>query len=140
MFVTNTVRINAPGQKSWDVMVDVERWPAFAPQFRSIERKDEGSFAQGSKARVTPQGFMGSIWEVTEFEAGRSFMWEADVLPGVHLVADHVVEPDGDGTLVTLSLTSSGSLAALLAPVLGVIFRRPTRQVAEGLKTVCEGA
>ena len=132
-----TVHINAAPERAWAAMVDVERWPGFAPQFRSIERKDGGPLALGSKAKVTPRGLIGSIWEVTELEAGRSFTWETDALPGLHLVAGHVVEAVGVGSRVTLSLRSSGPLAAALAPVLGVISRRP-RQVGEGLKAYCE--
>ena len=137
--VARTVHIEAPPERVWEVLVEVEGWLRFAPHFKSIERKDEGSFALGSKVKVTPRWSTGSIWEVTEFEEGRSFTWEADAHPGVHVVADHVVEPDGDGTRATLSLTSSRPLAALLAPVLVIIFRRPLRQVAEGVKGLCEG-
>ena len=138
MFASYTVHIDAPPEKVWGMMTDVERWPEFAAQFRSIVRKDQGPLALGSKARVTPRGLFGSIWQVTEFEASRSFTWEADALPGLHLVAGHVVEPEGAGSRVILSLESSGALATLLAPVLGVISRRP-RQVGEGLKAYFEG-
>ncbi len=139
--VARTVHIEAPPERVWELMVEVEGWPRFAPHFRSIERKDEGPFAHGSKARVTPRGSIGAIWTVTEYEAGRSFTWEANLhmLPGAHLAASHVSEPENGGTRLALRLTSSGPLAALLAPVLGVIFRRPLRQVAEGLKALCEG-
>lgn len=137
--VARTVHIEAPPERVWHLMVEVEGWPRFAPHFKSIERKDEGSFALGSKVKVTPRGSTGSIFEVTEFEAGRSFTWEADMLPGAHLAAAHVIESEDGGKRLALRLTSSGPLAALLAPVLGVIFRRPLRQVAEGLKAHCEG-
>ncbi len=92
----------------------------------------------GSSAKVTPHGFMGSVWVVTEYEEGRSFAWEADFLPGAHLVADHVIEPADGGTRLTLSLTSSGPVAMLLSPVLGRISRRNTRQEGEGMKAYCE--
>ena len=140
MFVSHTVHIDAPPAKVWDVLADVERWPEFAPQFKSIVRKEEGPLAMGSSARVTPHGFFGSVWTVTQLEPGRSFAWESGMLPGVHLLGDHVIEPEGDSSSVTFSLRSSGPLAGLLGLALGRIFRRNTRQAAEGLKAFCEGA
>ena len=138
--VAHTVHIDAPPAKVWEVMVDVERWPSFAPQLRSIERREAGPLRLGSSARVTPNGFFGSDWVVTEYTEGRSFAWKANIAPGLHLVAGHVIEPEDRGTRLTLSLQSSGPLATLLSPILGVIFRRNTRQEGEGMKAYCEGA
>ena len=140
LHVAHTVHIDAPPAKVWEVMVDVERWPSFAPQLRSIERREAGPLRLGSSARVTPNGFFGSDWVVTEYSDGRSFAWETNAGPGWHMAAGHVVEPETGGARVTLSLKSSGLLATLLSPILGVIFRRNTRQEGEGMKAYCEGA
>jgi carbon monoxide dehydrogenase subunit G len=139
MFIAHSVHIGAPPEKIWDAMAGVERWPQFAPQFKSIVRADGGPLALGAKARVTPHGFPGAVWTVTELAAGRSFTWEADAIPGVHLVAGHAIEPEVSGARVTFSLRSSGPGAVLLLPVLAVIARRNTRQAAEGMKAYCEG-
>ena len=138
MHISYAVRIDAQPQAIWGALVDVERWPEFAPQFKNIVRSDEGPLALGKTARVTPHGFFGSVWMVTRFEQGRSFLWEADVIPGVHLAADHIVAPDGDGAEVTMALESSGPLSLVLMLALGRIFRRNTREEAEGLKAYCE--
>jgi hypothetical protein len=119
-------------------MLDVERWPEFPPQFHTIALRD-GPLAVGKGARVTPNGFWAAVWTVTEYSPGRPFTWEADMLPGLHLIAGHVVEPDGAGARVTLSLESSGPTAPLLMPVLGRIFKRNVRQEGEGMKAYCEG-
>ena len=138
MHIAYTVHIDAPPEKVWDVVVDVERWPEFAGQFKRIERKESGPLAMGSSARVTPNGFFGAVWNVTRLEPGRSFYWESDMLPGVRLGGDHIVEPDGSGAKVTNSLDSSGPLAPLLALALGRIFRNNVRLESEGLKSRCE--
>ena len=140
MLISNTVQIDATPENVWAAMEDVERWPEFAPQFKSIVRSDEGPFALGTKARVTPHGFFGAVWTVTEFESGRLFTWESDMLPGLHLKAGHVIRPQGDEAEVTLSLESSGPLAGPLGLALGRIFRRNVRQEAEGLKQYCEAS
>ncbi len=133
-----SVHIDAPPDKVWQAMVDVERWPSFAAQFRRIERKEHGPLALGSGAKVSLRGFTASVWIVTEYVEGRSFTWEADALPGLHFVAGHVVEAEGTGTRATLRLRSSGLLGALFAPAEYVIFRRNTRLEGEGMKAYCE--
>jgi hypothetical protein len=75
---------------------------------------------------------------VSRFEDGRSFLWEADMLPGLHMAGDHIVEAEGEGSKVTLSLESSGTLAPAINLALGRIFRRNTRGEAEGLKAYAE--
>ena len=139
MLIAHKETVNAPPAKVWEALVDVERWPEFAPQFKSIQRNDEGPLAEGKVAKVTPHGFPGSNWTVTRFEEGTSFLWEADFLPGLHLAADHVIEPEGDGTELLLSLESSGPLATMLSLVLRRIFSRNVRQEGEGLKAYVEG-
>ena len=139
MRIEQTVEIAATKEKVWSAMEDVERWPEFAPQFKRIVLIDS-PFGMGVEARVTPHGFFSAIWTVTEFETNRLFTWEANMLPGLHLVASHQIEPADDGVKVTLSLESSGPLAGLLGLVLGRIFRRNVSQEAEGMKAYCEAA
>jgi uncharacterized membrane protein len=137
--IENTVDIAATKEQVWTAMEDVERWPEFAPQFKSIVLID-APLAMGAEARVTPHGFFSAIWKVTEFEPNRLFTWESNMLPGLHLVAGHEIVPDGEGVKVTLSLESSGPMAGVLGLVLGRIFRRNVRQEAEGMKAHCEAA
>lgn len=138
MFVSHSIHIDAPPERVWQALVDVERWPEFAAQFQRIVRSDDGPLALGKKARVTLRGFLSSEWVVTEFDEGRSFTWETDALPGLHLAGGHVIEPDGAGTRATMSLRSSGPVALLMAPATALIFGRNTRLECEGLKKYCE--
>jgi hypothetical protein len=137
MHIENTVEINATQEEVWAALEDVERWPEFAPQFKSIELID-APLAMGAEARVTPHGFFGAIWKVTEFERGKLFTWESDMLPGLHLIARHEIEPAGEAMKVTLGLESSGPAASLLGFALGRIFRHNVAQEAAGLKVYCE--
>ncbi len=136
--ISNAVHINAPPERVWRVMADVERWPEFAPQFKTIKWKDQGPLTLGKTATVTPKGFFGAPWTVVEYTEGRSFTWDANMLPGVHLSGGHVVEAEGDGTRVTLSLKASGPMWMLLAPALARIFRRNVQQEGEGMKAFIE--
>ena len=119
-------------------MADVERWPDIIPQFADIKLSSEPPLRLDSRARVRPRGLFGSIWVVSEFEEGRSFAWEADLAPGIHLLADHTVVAVKGGSRLALSLSYSGLLATLLSPALGLVFRRNVRQEGEGIKVYCE--
>ena len=136
--ISNAIHIDAPPERVWRIMADVERWPEFAPQFQKIVRRQQGPLAMGSSATVTPKGFFGAVWTVVEYSEGRSFTWGANMLPGVHLSGGHIVEPDGDGTRVTLSLEASGPMWLPLAPALTRIFRRNVSQEGEGMKAFIE--
>lgn len=138
MHFSHTVHIDAAPEQVWAITVDVENWTAFAPQFKSLVRSEDGPLGMGSSARVTPHGFFGAVWTVTEYEEGRSFTWEADMLPGLHIVAGHVVEPESGGTSLTLSLDASGPTLVPMWLALRRIFRRNVTGEAAGLKAYAE--
>jgi hypothetical protein len=64
-----SINIGVPPADVWAAMVDVERWPVSASQFRRLERLDAGPLAAGSRVRVKPKGMPGSVWQVTEFSS-----------------------------------------------------------------------
>jgi hypothetical protein len=119
-------------------MTDVERWPEWTESMKSVERLEEGPFVLGSTARLRiRRAPTAGVWRVTEITEGRSFTWETDS-GGVHGVATHLIEPDGDSSKVTLTVTLSGLVATLLTPILAGVARDNVRMEAEGLKRRCE--
>jgi len=119
-------------------MTDVERWPEWTESIRGVERLGGEPFGLGSEARLRVKGAPEStVWRVTEYADRKSFTWES-AARGVHSRASHVIDPQGDGSRVTLSVTNSGWPATLLAPLLAMIGRRNLRLEAEGLKRRCE--
>jgi uncharacterized membrane protein len=138
ILVERSIDIEAPPDVVWRVMSDVEKWPEWTASMRRIERIGDGPLAKGSSARVAARGGPPAVWTVTELEKGRSFKWEAKT-SGTLAVANHVVEPAGEGSRVTLTLTINGGLAlALMSPLVSAIARRNVRQEAEGLKVRSE--
>ena len=135
--VARSVRIHATAEEVWRALVDVPGWPRWASQMERLELLDE-PFGLGSRVRVKPKGMRAAVWRVTVYEPPRSFTWAARLGPGARLEGGHVVEPDGEGCRVTLSLASSGPFAALLSPMLARAFRRNTAQATEGLKRFFE--
>ena len=138
--IIEQVHIDAPPERVWAVVKDVERWPDWSPGTRSIKRLDDGPFALGSHAKVTMKGTRGLRWTVTALDEGRSFTWETDMMPGAHIVAEHIVEPRDGGSYVTLTLVTAGTGAAIVAPFLDPFSRKNVKAEAQGLKRLCESS
>ena len=113
-FFETTRHIDAPTQRVWEVLFDVDRWPEWTPTITSVERLDDGDFRVGSRARVRQPKLPQAEWQVTEVDDGSSFTWEASG-PGMRTIARHVVAPDGDGSSVTLSIEQTGPMGAVAA-------------------------
>ncbi|HZT66852.1 MAG TPA: SRPBCC family protein [Acidimicrobiales bacterium] len=132
------VEIQAPPERVWEVLVDVESWPQWTASMRKVERLDSGPFQVGSRARIRQPRMPSVVWRVTAVEEGLSFVWEAS-RPGTKVVAGHVLRPTGAGrTLATLTIDTSGFAARLLAPLLDSTTRRYVEMEAEGLKRRAE--
>lgn len=138
MRTSRTIHIEAPPEKVWAAMVDVERWPGWASYMSSLRRQDDETFGMGSRVKVTPKALPGSVWTVTEFENGKSYTWETKLAPGVTMIGGHVVEPDGTATNATLWLEATGAVGTILSPILSLVFLRNTRLATQGLKKHCQ--
>ena len=133
------VEIQAPPDRVWSVMRDVERWPEWTPSISSVTRLEGGPFDVGSRARVRQPKLLPTVWRVTELEEGRGFTWVTRSA-GVRVKARHYVEPTAQGTRATLSLDFSGPLAPLVARLTRGLTERYLALEARGLKQRSEGA
>ena len=136
--VARTVTIAAPAGTVWDVMADVDRWPAWASSMRRLERLDGRPLGPGSRVKVTPKGLPSGVWTVTAYDPPRSYTWTTRLAPGLGLTGGHVVQASGAATAATFSLEATGPLGRLLAPALQPLFRRNTRVASAGLRRYCE--
>ena len=133
------IDVDAPVERVWEVLREVERWPEWAPTVTSVRRLDEGPLAVGSKARIEQPKIPPTEYVVTELEPGRSFTWVATG-PGVRTTARHLLEELGTvRTRVTLAVEQAGPLGV----VMGRFYRRLTDRYlaaeAEGIKGRSEG-
>ena len=117
-----TTGIDAPAERVWEVMSDVERWHEWTPSVASVRLLDGGPLAVGSRAVIRQPKFPPALWKVAAIEPGRSFTW-VSVAPGLRVVGHHAVEPAGAGSRATLSLDLQG--------ILGGAWGRLTRDVTE---------
>lgn len=128
-----TVQIDAPPDRVWGVMHDVERWHEWTPTMTSVRRTNEGPMRVGARARIHQPRLPPAEWTVTDWQEGTSFDWESRG-PGVRVLAHHSVAANGGGTRATLSIQYSGMLGGLLGRLLTSINRRYLALEAEGLK------
>lgn len=132
--IERTIDINAPPERVWSVMMDVERWPEWTDSMKSVERLHSGEFGVGSKAKLKIRRSPNpNVWTVTELTPNRSFTWETNS-GGVKGVASHVIEPQGNGSKVTISVALSGIVATIFGPFITSPSRQNVDMEAEGLK------
>jgi len=127
-----SITIDAPIEVVWSVFADVERWPTWASSFESVELID-GPMRLGAKARIRQPKLPTVVWEVTNWEPGRSWTWTASG-PGARTDASHVLTRVGDRTVAEQSIISSGPVGKLLAFVWRSLTRRYLAIEAAGLK------
>lgn len=139
MFTDTTISIDAPPEKVWQVMTDVERWPEWTKSVTSVMKLDDGPLAKGSRVRIQQPKAPVAVWIVTEIEPGRFFQWETSS-PAIQSIARHRIEPAGEGARVTLEVEQAGLFVAILAWWLKGLSRRYIDMEAAGLKARSEGS
>lgn len=112
--VERSIDIDAPADVVWSVMRDGARWPEWTASVTSVQPLGEGPLAVGRRYRIKQPKFPPAVWEVTELEEGRGFVWVSRS-PGIRVFAGHSVTPLGTGARATLSLRYEGPLGGILA-------------------------
>jgi uncharacterized membrane protein len=135
MKMTTSVDIDAPPEKVWEVMSDVERWHEWTKSISRIQILGGGPLRAGSRVRIRQPKLPSAVWNVTALEPGRYFEWQ-NQSPGITSVATHAIEAKPDGTSrVTLSIDQSGVFGSLIARMFENRISRPYMEMeAQGLK------
>jgi uncharacterized membrane protein len=135
-----SVSIDAPPERVWRVLEDVERWPDWTESMVSIDRLDQGPLRVGSQARIRQPRMPVAVWTVTELEPLRSFTWE-NHSPLMVSSGGHAVEPDATGgSVVRLTFEQTGPAAGLVRALLGRRIRRYVELEADGLRRAAESS
>ena len=130
------VTIAAPSDLVWSTLLDVEAWPTWTTSMTWLRAVDEGPLEVGSEVHIKQPGSRAASWTITKLDAGRSFSWATK--SGVHMEADHEIEPVGEGTQVTLRLTQTGAVAKMVGMIGGNAIRKAVQTEGNGLKAHCE--
>lgn len=133
----HTLTVEAPPERVWAVVSDVERWPERIPTVHAVERLDAGPLRVGSRTRLQQPRLPTAVWTVTELADGSSYTWESRS-PGVTVTAAHVVGPHPDGSRLTLSVTVSGPMSRIGWLMTRSLTKRYVETEAASLRRVAE--
>ncbi len=133
MAYETSIHINAPPERVWAVLVDVEAWPRWTDSMREVTLVDGDELEPGSTVRIRQPKLPAATWRVTQLAPGVSFTWEASY-PGVKTIAVHSLTASDDGTDVTLVVRQTGPLGSVLGALFGGTTRRYVDMEAQGLK------
>jgi uncharacterized membrane protein len=134
-----SIDVDAPIERVWEVLADVERWSEWTSTVTSVQRLDDGPLQVGSQARIEQPKISPTEYEVTDLEPGHGFTWVARA-PGVRTTARHTLEALPDGrTRVTLAVDQGGPLGAVMGRFYRGLTDRYLAHEAEGLKARSEG-
>jgi uncharacterized protein YndB with AHSA1/START domain len=139
VYLERSIDIAAPPERVFAIFSDVERWHEWTASITSVTRLDSGPFGLGSRARVVQPQLSPAVFEVTEFNTGRNFVWTT-TNNGVRAVANHRVEPAAGGTRVTISIDFSGWPLLILGWWVRRITQRYFTMETEGIKRRAEAA
>lgn len=139
MQLEDSIYIDAPPEVVWRVTVDIERWPEWTPNFRSVKRLEAGAFGIGCRARIKQPGLPEAEWVVAAFVPGERFTWETRVR-GTRMIATHELSPEGAGTRSVLRIEILGLIAKLLWPLIRGSVRRSIARENQGLKRRSESS
>ena len=129
-----TVDIQAPPDRVWAILSDVERWHEWTPSITKIQLLDPAPLAVGSRARILQPKLRPAVWQVSELDqATRTLAWVTRA-PGVQVLGWHGVEPNGAGSKAMLTLHFSGFLAPLIARIYRGLNERYLAMEENGLK------
>ena len=134
-----SVEIEAPPDKVWKVLTDVEKWAEWTSSIDQIESLDSGPLQIGARYRIRQPKLSTNIYQVMTLEPGKEFSWLARAM-GLEILGEHRMEALSGSNKVKVRNTLS--LKGFLAPLVGCFYSNLTRRYVEmevhGLRRRCE--
>jgi carbon monoxide dehydrogenase subunit G len=130
--LTVSRHVDAPPERVWEVLTDLERAPDVVRAIESVEVHTGTGFGVGTRWTET-RTMMGrtarETMEVTAFAPLRSYVVEA-ISGATRYRSEFGVAPDGRGTTLTMTFDAqpSGLVGKLAAATLGRLFAGLTRR------------
>jgi uncharacterized membrane protein len=135
-----SIEIDAPAQRVWDVLSDIEAWPQRIETVESAELLTPAPITTGSRVRLKQPKLPEGTWDVTVWDAPSFFEWTQKT-SGTTSVAGHRVEALGAGRArLTLTLDMRGFLIPIVALFYKDLTNRYMTLEAEGMRRAAESA
>lgn len=132
-----STQVDATPDDVWAVVADVESWPSITDSMDEVQVTSEGPFGVGSTAKVKQPKIPQLTWTVTDWRAGRSFVWQTKSL-GVTIIAMHEVQATSEGTRLTLGIRQRGLLSPLIELTSGKRTKQYVQMELAGTKRAAE--
>jgi uncharacterized membrane protein len=137
MHFEKTIEIDAPQQRVWDVLSDLEAWPGRIETVDVVELLTPAPITKGSQVRLNQPKLPEGTWDITVWDAPSYFEWTQKT-SGITSVAGHRVEALGEGRArLTLTLDMRGFLIPVAMFYKGLTNRYMNLE-AEGMKRAAE--
>ena len=135
-----SVEIDAPQQRVWEVLSDLEAWPERIETVDAVEVLTPSPIGRGARVRLKQPKLPEGTWDVTAWDAPSYFEWTQKT-GGTTSVAGHRVEALGEGRArLTLTLDMRGFLMPIIALFYKGLTNRYMNLEAEGMKRAAEAA
>jgi uncharacterized membrane protein len=135
-----SIELDAPQQRVWDVLSDLEAWPLRIETVDVVEVLTPPPISEGSRVRLKQPKLPEGTWDVTSWDAPSCFEWTQKT-GGSTSVAGHRVEALGEGRArLTLTLDMRGFLTPIIAVFYKGLVNRYMDLEAEGMKRAAEAA
>jgi uncharacterized membrane protein len=133
-----SVEIDAPQQRVWEVLSELEAWPQRIETVDVVEVLTPPPISRGSRVRLKQPKLPEGTWDVTTWEAPSYFEWTQKT-GGATSVAGHRVEALAEGRArLTLTLDMRGFLIPIIALFYKGLTNRYMAREAEDMKRAAE--
>ena len=140
MHFEKAIDVDAPQQRVWDVLSDLEAWPRRIETVETVELLTPAPLAKGGRVRLKQPKLPGGVWDITVWDAPSYFEWTQKT-GGITSIAGHRVEALGEGRArLTLTLDMRGLLIAVIGRLYKGLTNRYMTIEAEGMKRAAESA
>jgi hypothetical protein len=128
-----------PAEKVFDFLADLRNESRWNPRVRQLTLATSGPVAAGSEFRGEYQGLGILVTTLTEYERPRRIRFRSEG-PRARIDGVFTVSANGRGTDVALDATvQPRGFLAILAPMMGPVFRRQNAAAEARLTRVLEG-
>jgi hypothetical protein len=133
-----TIDIEAPQERVWEVLCDIEAWPERIETVDSVELLTSAPLGEGSRIRLKQPRLPEGTWEVTVWDVPSFFEWRQKS-SGVTSVAGHRVDVLNEArSRLTLSLDMRGLVISITGRLFKDLTNRYMALEAEGMKRAAE--
>jgi len=137
--VTQSVDIDAPAEKVWEVATDLSRYGEWNTSHTGFPDGTPATEAGATfREQITIMGMPGEAsWEITEATAPERTVWTGAGPMGIVLGTKLELAPSGDGTSVSISVSfDGGPLAGPMGATVAASAEKGAAQSLEKLATL----